>query len=57
MKGATTEPCANTSNTPKSNIITMIGDNQNFFLTLRNSHNSCKNNIIFISFNFKINFI
>ena len=42
IKGANTEPEATTSNNPSNNIIIIIGKSQNFFLTLRNSHNSFK---------------
>lgn len=50
MKGAIAEPCATTSNRPKSNIIKIIGNNQNFFLALKNIHSSFSNDILLNNF-------
>lgn len=40
MKGATAEPCATTIKTPKSNMIAMIGNSQNFFLAFKKDQSS-----------------
>tara|TARA_A100001011_G_scaffold388800_1_gene469137 strand:+ start:1947 stop:2084 length:138 start_codon:yes stop_codon:yes gene_type:complete len=43
MKGAIAELSEKIINNPNNNIIIIIGANQNFFLTYKNSNNSNKN--------------
>ena len=45
MNGATAEPWLKTIKTPNKAKIIMIGNNQYFFLSLKNSQNSSKNSI------------
>jgi hypothetical protein len=40
MKGAMAEPLAKTIKAPKNKSVRMMGNNQNFFLTLRKPHKS-----------------
>ena len=47
MNGATAEPCATTSNNPKSNMIMMIGISQNFFLTFKKAQSSLMRDMLF----------
>jgi len=42
MNGAMAEPLAKTIKAPKNNSVRMMGNNQNFFLTLRKPHKSLK---------------
>jgi hypothetical protein len=42
MKGAMAEPLAKTIKAPKNNSVKIMGNSQNFFLTLRNPHKSLK---------------
>jgi hypothetical protein len=42
MKGAMAEPLAKIIKAPKNNRVKMMGNSQNFFLTLRNPHKSLK---------------
>jgi hypothetical protein len=45
MNGAIAVPLVNTTNTPNSSIKRMIGNNQNFFLVLKNPHRSFRKSI------------
>ena len=47
MNGATAEPWLKTIKTPNKAKIIMIGNNQYFFLSLKNSQNSLMNSIMF----------
>lgn len=47
MNGATAEPCATTSNKPRSNMIMMIGNSQNFFLTFKKAQSSLMRDMLF----------
>jgi hypothetical protein len=40
MKGAMAEPLAKIIKAPKNNSVRMMGNSQNFFLTLRKPHKS-----------------
>ena len=42
MKGATALPCVSTMRPPKTVMSNRIGKSQNFFLILKNAHNSFK---------------
>src|SRR5665647_993141 len=42
MKGAMAEPLAKIIKAPKNNSVSMMGNSQNFFLTLRKPHKSLK---------------
>jgi hypothetical protein len=46
MNGAIADPEVKTIRKPKISRITITGSNQNFFLTLKNAHNSFKNSIV-----------
>lgn len=46
MNGATADPCATTIKSPSNNMITMIGSNQNFFLTFRKAQSSLMRDMI-----------
>jgi len=58
MNGEMAEPPPITIKNPNSNNTTMIGANQNFFLSLRKPHKSIKNSIFrqLFSYNFFFNF-
>jgi hypothetical protein len=45
MKGAMAEPLAKIINAPKNKSVKMMGNSQNFFLTLRNPHKSLTKSI------------
>jgi hypothetical protein len=46
MKGAMAEPLAKTIKAPKNKRVRMMGNSQNFFLTLRKPHKSLTKSII-----------
>ena len=50
MNGATTDPCDNTIKLPNKTKISIIGNNQYFFLILRKHQNSFKKLILKLIF-------
>lgn len=54
MKGATTLDSVNTIKAPNKRRIMIIGNNQNFFLTFKNAHNSFNRSIPYL---LKVSFI
>src|ERR1043166_4165545 len=50
MNGAIADPAVRTISTPKVSKITIMGNNQNFFLTRRKPQRSLMNSIITFSF-------